>query len=127
MSYPPAKPPMPKVIGFRDPGPNAERYRPDASRIIAGDPAQTATILFQSQDGRFASGIWECEPGQWRVVFTESEFCHLLAGTIIVRGDDGSERTFRAGDAFISPAGFTGTWEVTERAKKYFAYYEAGV
>src|SRR4029453_7058238 len=28
-----------------------------------------------------------------------------------VTGDDGSQRTFRAGDAFVSPAGFLGTWE----------------
>ena len=124
MSNAAAATPIPKVIGFADAGPEPQRFRPAAERILAGDPAQTATILFQSADGRFASGVWECEPGQWRVVFTESEFCHLLAGTIVVRGDDGSERTFRAGDAFVSPAGFTGTWEVTERAKKVFAYYE---
>ncbi len=117
-------PTIPPVIGFSDSGFQAQTYRPDASRILAGDPAQTATIYFTSADGRFSSGVWECEPGKWRVVFTESEFCHLLEGTIIVRGDDGAERTFRAGDAFVSPAGFTGTWDVTERAKKYFAYYE---
>ena len=33
-------------------------------------------------------------------------------------------RTFRAGDAFVSPAGFTGTWEIVEPAKKFYAYYE---
>ena len=59
-----------------------------------------------------------------RVVFTESKFCHLLAGVIVVTGDDGSQRTFRAGDAFVSPAGFTGTWEIIEPAKKFYAYYE---
>jgi hypothetical protein len=112
------------AIAFSDPLPEPQRYRPDASRILAGDPAQTAWVLYQSADGRFASGIWECEPGKWRVIFTESEFCQLLAGTIVVRGDDGSERTFRAGDAFVSPAGFTGTWEVVDKARKHFAYYE---
>jgi hypothetical protein len=115
---------IPKVIAFADPGPEPQRYRPEAARIIAGDPAQTATVYFTSNDGRFSSGIWEGERGTWRVVFTESEFCHLLEGRIIVRGDDGSERTFRAGDAFVSPSGFSGTWEIVERARKYFAYYE---
>ncbi len=52
------------------------------------------------------------------------EFCRLVAGVIVVRGDDGSERTFRAGDAFVSPAGFTGTWDVLEPAKKLYAFYE---
>jgi uncharacterized cupin superfamily protein len=47
-----------------------------------------------------------------------------LTGVIVVTGDDGSQRTFRAGDAFVSPAGFTGTWEILEPAKKLYAYYE---
>jgi uncharacterized cupin superfamily protein len=41
-----------------------------------------------------------------------------------VTGDDGSQRTFRAGDAFVSPAGFLGTWEIIEPAKKLYANYE---
>jgi uncharacterized cupin superfamily protein len=122
-----ANPPIagiPPVIPFQGLLPEPQRYHPPAERIISGDPAQSATNLFQSADGRFNSGIWECQPGKWRVVFTESEFCHLLAGVIVVRGDDGSERTFKAGDAFVSPAGFTGTWEVLEPAKKFYAFYE---
>ena len=116
--------PIPQVISFQDPLPKARHYRPQADRILSGDPAQTATNLFQSADGRFNSGIWEAERGKWRVVFTESEFCHLLAGVIVITGDDGSRRTFRAGDAFVSPAGFTGTWEIIEPARKLYAYYE---
>lgn len=112
------------VISFQADLPEPERYRPPQDRIIAGDPAQAARNLFQSRDGRFNAGIWESEPGIWRVEFTESEFCYLIAGIIVVRGDDGSEATFKAGDAFISPAGFTGTWEVREPARKYYAYYE---
>jgi len=117
-------PAMPKVVSFADPAPEPERYRPKADRILAGDPAQAATNLYRSADGRFNCGVWECQPGKWRVVFTESEFCHLVSGVIVVTGDDGSERTFRAGDSFVSPAGFTGTWEIIETAKKLYAYYE---
>jgi len=120
----PSAKPIPKVISFQDPLPEPQRYRPQANRILSGDPAQAATNLFQSADGRFKSGIWEAQPGKWRVVFTESEFCHLLAGVIVVTGDDGSKCTFRAGDAFVSPAGFLGTWEIIEPAKKLYANYE---
>jgi uncharacterized cupin superfamily protein len=48
----------------------------------------------------------------------------LLEGVLVVTGDDGMERTFRAGDAFVSPSGFTGIWEVVEPAKKVYAIYE---
>lgn len=115
---------MPQIVSFQGALPEPQRYRPPAERIVSGDPAQAATNLFQSADGRFNSGIWEAERGKWHVVFTESEFCYLLAGVIVVRGDDGSERTFKAGDAFVSPAGFTGTWEIVEPAKKLYAFYE---
>jgi uncharacterized cupin superfamily protein len=120
----PANPEFPKLILFQGNLPAPKVYRPPAERIIAGDPVQSAQNLFQSPDGRFNSGIWSSEPGTWRVVFPESEFCHLLEGIIVVRGDDGSEATFRAGDAFLTPAGFTGTWEIVERAKKFYAFYE---
>jgi len=124
MTADPSVKPIPKVVSFQDPLPEPHRYRPQADRILSGDPAQAATNLFQSSDGRFNSGIWEAQRGKWRVVFAESEFCHLLSGVIVVTGDDGSQRTFRAGDAFVSPAGFSGTWEIVEAAKKLYAYYE---
>ncbi len=115
---------FPKLIPFQGVLPAGEVYRPAADRIVSGDPIQCAQNLFQSPDGRFNSGIWSSEPGTWRVVFTETEFCHILEGVIIVRGDDGSEATFCTGDAFLTPTGFTGTWEIVEPAKKFYAVYE---
>lgn len=115
---------IPSVVSFDAPEGDAPPYRPPPERVLGGDPVQRVWNLFSSVDGRFHSGIWECAVGRWRVVFTENEFCHLLAGVIVVTGDDGSERTFRAGDAFVSPAGFTGIWDVREPARKYYAIYE---
>jgi len=112
------------VISLGGAPPEPQRYSPPAERIVAGDPKQAAWNFFSSADGHFHSGIWESQPGKWRVVFNESEFCHLLAGVIVVTGDDGTVTTFRAGDAFVSPAGFTGYWEVLETARKYYAIYE---
>lgn len=85
---------------------------------------QRAWNLYNSADGHFSAGIWECQPGKWRVIFTESEFCHLLEGRIEVTGDDGSVREYGAGEAFVSPAGFTGYWEVLAPARKYYAIHE---
>jgi uncharacterized protein len=112
------------AIALHEPLPAPQSYRPAPERIVSGDPAQRAWNFHSSPDGHFHCGIWECAVGKWRVVFTESEFCHLLAGEIVVTGDDGSEATFRAGDAFVSPAGFTGYWDVREAARKYYAIYE---
>jgi uncharacterized protein len=115
---------MSAPISFDGPLPSPVEYRPAAERILDGDPLQRVWNMHATPDGRFNAGIWECAVGRWRVVFTECEFCHLLAGVIVVTGDDGSERVFRAGDAFVSPAGFTGIWDVREPARKYYAIYE---
>ena len=112
------------VVAFDGPAPAPQCYAPPAERIVSGNPAQKAYNHFSSADGRFHSGIWECGVGKWRVVFTENEFCHLLSGVIVVTGEDGAVRAFRAGDAFVSPAGFTGWWDVVEPARKYYAIYE---
>lgn len=115
---------FPALVEFSSAKLEASTYRPERDRILAGDPVQTATNLFSSGDEAFHCGIWTCEPGKWRVVFTETEFCQLTEGVIIVTGDDGVSRTFRAGDAFVTNEGFTGTWDVVERAKKVYAIYE---
>lgn len=112
------------TVDFSGPKPPPTEWRPPAERIVAGDPAQRAWNLYSSADGRFHAGIWECQPGKWRVIFTENEFCQLWTGRIVVTGDDGSVRTYGAGEAFVSPAGFTGYWEVLEPARKYYVIYE---
>ena len=112
------------VVDFSTATIEPQRYSPPAERVASGAPAQAVWNFFSSADGRFHSGIWESAVGKWRVAFTESEFCHLLAGVITVTGDDGSVHTYRAGDAFVTPAGFTGWWDVTEAARKYYAIYE---
>jgi len=115
---------FPKLVLFQGALPPPAVYRPAPERVLFGDPVPRAQNLFESADKRFNSGIWSADPGTWRVVFSESEFCHILEGVIIVRGDDGSEATFKAGDAFVTPAGFTGTWEIVEPARKFYAVYE---
>lgn len=100
--------------------------RPDAARILAGSPDQMAWNYFTDATGRFSAGVWEGRPGTWRVSYTENEFCHLLSGLVVLRDGEGGERVLRAGDSFVIPAGFVGTWEVLETARKLYAAYEPG-
>lgn len=114
----------PTVTAFSDHTPDAEPYRPAADRIQAGDPVQRAWNHFASPDGRFNAGVWEGAPGRWAVQFTETEFCHLLAGKVKVTDGHNQSRIFQAGDSFVMPSGFTGTWEVLEPCRKLYAVYE---
>jgi uncharacterized protein len=112
------------ILPFTTSLPDTEHFAPAPDRLISGSAAQTVRNIAVSGDGRFNSGVWTSEPGKWRAVYTEDEFCHILEGVVVLHGDDGSKHTFKAGDAFCIKAGFTGTWETVERTKKYYAIYE---
>ncbi|PKL07489.1 MAG: cupin, partial [Spirochaetae bacterium HGW-Spirochaetae-7] len=57
-----------------------EKGAPDPARLLSGKPENRVWNLYTSPDGKFFSGIWESEPGAWRIEYTEHEFCHILEG-----------------------------------------------
>lgn len=99
-------------------------YRPDAAKVLAGDPVQTVRNFYDDPSGQFSSGIWEGAVGAWRVTYTEEEFCHLLSGTVELTDDAGGIRRFEAGASFVIPAGFIGTWANVTPARKLYVIYE---
>ncbi|VVO42529.1 hypothetical protein PS704_06037 [Pseudomonas fluorescens] len=42
----------------------------------------------------------------------------------MLRDNDGNSKTVRAGDRFVIPAGFRGTWEVLETCRKIYVAFE---
>jgi uncharacterized cupin superfamily protein len=48
----------------------------------------------------------------------------MMAGRIVLTSDDGAAYSFGAGDAFVIPAGFSGTWEVVVDCTKIYAIFE---
>ncbi|WP_019903373.1 cupin domain-containing protein [Methylobacterium sp. 77] len=108
------------TVDFSDAPRPCKPYRPERERIVSGDPAQTVSFAFKSEDGHFSAGTWTCQPGKWHIDFAQDEFVHILEGVVIVTDSGGLAKTYRAGDAFISPAGFSGTWDVREPVRKYF-------
>ena len=59
----------------------------------------------------------------YMVVVTEI-FETLLPGVSVLRDSDGNAKTLRAGDRFVIPAGFKGTWEVLEPCRKIYVAFE---
>ena len=101
-----------------------ERSLPAEGKRIDGTPWQAVANAYSSPCGGFHSGIWEAEPGHWRVDYSEYEYCEILAGESVLHGEDGSRRVLRPGDRFVIPAGFRGSWEVVERCRKVYVIYE---
>jgi uncharacterized cupin superfamily protein len=93
-----------------------ETDRPAPDRLISGDPVFTTWSHFEA-DGLYC-GVWQSTPGKWRVVYDEWEYCRILSGVSVVTENGHAAVTVRAGDSFILPPGFEGTWEVVETTRK---------
>jgi uncharacterized protein len=115
----------PGIIDFSTAAATDEVSRPPADRVIAGTPVQSVRNVFADTTGQFFVGTWSSTPGVWRIRYTENEFCHLLVGSVRLTDAEGRSWSFAAGASFVVPAGFTGTWEVLEPARKLYALFES--
>jgi uncharacterized cupin superfamily protein len=97
---------------------------PDPERTLAGAPKLTVWNHYDEGTGQFFAGVWQATPGCWAVRYSEHEFCHLLAGRVVITSEAGARQEFIAGDSFVVPAGFVGTWEVVEGCRKLYAIFE---
>jgi len=100
-----------------------EASRPAAERLIAGEPLQRAWNAFTDADEQFHVGHWSSTRGVWRVRYTECELCVLTAGRVELVSAAGVRSSFGPGDAFVVPAGFSGTWSVIEDCTKIYAIF----
>lgn len=97
---------------------------PADDRLLAGKPEHRVWNYFTDSTQTFFAGRWSGTRGKWRVRYTENELCVMTAGRVIITSDLGESNTFVAGDAFVVPAGFSGTWEVLEDCAKVYAIFE---
>lgn len=93
-------------------------------KCIRGQPMQSTWHHFTSDDEKFFAGIWEAEPGCWKIQYTENEFCQVLEGRSVLRDAAGNEKEIGKGDNFTIPAGFQGEWEVLETTRKIYVIYQ---
>ena len=103
-----------------------EVYHLAPEKLLDGDPEQRLWAGYADPSGKFFAGVWESDPGTWRVQYTEEEYCRILEGCSIITASDGAAITVGPGDEFVIPRGFSGTWQVVERTRKTYVIYEAG-
>jgi uncharacterized protein len=102
-----------------------EVSEPPADRLLAGTPELQVRNFFTDPSQQFFAGRWSATRGKWRVRYSENELCVMTAGRVVIESSAGERSSFGAGDAFVIPAGFTGTWEVVEDCAKIYAIFEA--
>jgi uncharacterized protein len=115
---------QPEIVDFANASSELTISKPADDRLLEGSPEQRTRNFFSDATGRFFAGTWESSPGKWKIRYTENEFCHMTAGRVRITDANGRQREFKAGDTFVIPAGFAGTWEVLESARKLYAIFE---
>ncbi|MEN9621261.1 MAG: hypothetical protein RL499_1454 [Actinomycetota bacterium] len=78
--------------------------------------------------GPVETGIWQAEPG----TFTATrdgyhEICYLISGRVTLTEEGEEPLELEAGDLFVTPAGWRGTWQVHESLRKVFVIVPAPV
>ena len=112
------------VVDFSTANTQAERFSPAPEKVLKGSPEQVIHNHYDSPCGQMNAGVWEGAVGQWTVNYTEHEYCEIVQGVSVLRDHEGNAKTLRAGDRFVIPAGFKGTWEVLEQCRKIYVVFE---
>ena len=101
--------------------PKSEKGKADPATLITGKYQTQTWNHWTGEDNRLLSGIWECSPGKVKCEYVEWEFCHIIAGEVILT-EEGKKKghRFKKGDGFIIPPGFKGTWETVKKVKKHY-------
>jgi uncharacterized protein len=100
--------------------PEVENGEADSEKLIKGEYNTKTWNHFTGEDGRLYCGIWESTPGKVAIDYKEWEFCHFIEGKAVITNEDGRKWTLNAGDGFIIPQGFKGTWETVEKVRKHY-------
>ena len=103
----------------------AKEYYLAPEKLIVGNPKQSLWETYTDPSGQFFTGTWQSEPGKWRIHYTEEEFCQILEGVSVLTDAQGLEVVVSAGESFVIPRGFAGTWEVRETTRKIYVIFEA--
>jgi uncharacterized protein len=101
-----------------------ESVNPAPENILAGIPRTRVSNQYSDARQEFFCGFWTSTAGKWRVRYTEYEFCGIVEGRVRIEAASGERYDFKAGDAFVVPAGFEGIWEVSEPCKKWYSIFE---
>jgi uncharacterized protein len=102
-----------KTIRF-DPAVEADPAAPTTTREWYADPT-----------GSFKTGFWSSEPGRAEIRYDKDELCVILEGAVRLTDGAGEAQTYRGGDTFLIPRGFTGVWETLEPTRKFYAIHRA--
>ena len=95
-------------------------FLPKPTSLSEGQ-VEASSSIWTSGDQKNDAGIWEASPG----TFTARrdgyhEICQILSGRATIEATGEEPFEIAAGDTFVMPAGWTGTWHVHETMRKVY-------
>ena len=101
--------------------PRPQAFDPDLAIPLEGE----ATLEgFASSDGVLTTGTWTHAGGKLVAEFAYDEVCVLLSGHVRLSDHNGYTAEFKAGETFVIPKGFKGTWETLEPVRKHYIIFD---
>jgi len=98
-------------------------HDPSDTPVVGATSPQSHTA-FVDVTTCFTAGVWACNAGTLEIRnLAIDEACYLIEGVVVVTDHLGNSATFHAGDAFVLPRGFSGTWHMPTAIKKYNAMH----
>lgn len=89
--------------------------------IISGNPVARSIPLARAEDGNLSCGLWDCQAGKFKFIFSTDEIVHILEGEVIIE-EDGALHTLRTGDVAFFPEGRVSYWTVHNYVKKFAVF-----
>ena len=84
-------------------------------------PTEWENLTLERPSNEVRMGTWICEPYTDEMQsYAYDEFMVLIEGSVELIYPDGSSDRFEAGQAFLLPKGFTGTWKQEDTVVKHF-------
>jgi uncharacterized cupin superfamily protein len=91
--------------------------------VLEGELHMRVNVVWASEDGTAATGIWQADPVRLRLTHPFDETFVLLSGRLTVTPDDGEAREMRAADFIVLREGARCVWEIHEPVTKLFSIH----
>jgi uncharacterized protein len=101
---------------------------PKPERVLIGNPKRETWNAVEApiKAAQLFTGTWRCEPGMWKIAFseTEHEVFTVHSGRCRVHDESGNVVDLSAGDSLHIPPNFVGAFEVLETVTKTYTIIE---
>lgn len=85
--------------------------------VLSGTNRHWQKVL---HEGEFVVALYEAMPAVIDISepYPYDEYVRVLEGSVVLTSSEGERQSYEAGDAFLVPVGWTGTWEMPARFRE---------